>query len=97
MKKQSWITTYNQAEETMTHFFDNNVSCVFKWANKRESLTIEYKGEVMDVFDLEYFNHNDDFLAIPIPHYTDILCRIAEIARAKFGKTEKLKQVRYNV
>ena len=101
MKKQSWITTYNQAESSMSHFFDNNVSCVFKWSdkenNKRESITIVCDGIVVDVFDLEYFNENDDIIAIPIPHYTDMLLRIAEISREKFGKPEKLKQVRYNV
>jgi len=101
MKTLTWTTVHNQAEETMTHSFDNNVSCVFKWLdkenNKRESITIVCDGIVVDVFDLEAKDNNGNPCATPMPQYADMLLRIAEISREKFGKPEKLKQIRYHV
>lgn len=88
-----WDTSHDQANETMTHIFANDVNCVVSWQNR--TLTLEYQNKVIDVFPFDKTSYT-------IKNHETVLIRIAAIAQTKylFGKyirKRKLKGIRHEL
>lgn len=88
----AWETTHDQANETMSHVFANDVTCTVSW--KRKTITLQHRGKVVDVFPF-------DGQAYTAQAHTEAQGRIAAIAQGKylmFGRQireRRLKSLRH--
>jgi len=86
-----WETIHDQANETMTHLFENEVNCVLNW--KLKTITLEYRNKVIDVFPFEDKPYT-------IRAHTRFLLMIASIAQQKYllgqyTRVQRLKKLRH--